>query len=36
MSYQIDGAVITAQRVTFAIVVVKSSVIQSSNEAQKL
>ena len=34
MSYQIDGAVVKEQGVTFAIVVVKRHVIQSSSEAQ--
>ena len=35
MSYQIEGAVITEQDVTFAIVVVKRHVIQNSLEAKK-
>jgi len=34
MSYQIDGAVIKEQGITFAIAVVKRHVIQNSSEAQ--
>lgn len=35
MSYQIQGAIVKEQGLTFAIVVVKPHVIQSRNETQK-
>jgi len=35
MSYQIEGAIVKEQGITFAIVVVKHTIIQSSSENQE-